>query len=273
MLEVFDGHQIRKYGESDNVAFGYELALSDKTNLITIAGLNKEKNALLGMTGTGAYNFEGSRSNHTYLGLKSSASPNSLTNLFGQFFFGKTTFQKPDDSIIAGATPIRTTSFKAGISRNDHLNKYEWSVQLSQPPRIESGHLMMDLVDEYDQFGNLHYKNQSVGLAPSGRQLDFGAHYSIKLKNSNSLKFKTVISRHPGHAKTSDNDWSGFVGYVNQMHKFGVGIYKDQKNVNEQASYNWSKDILQKSGNLDFRIDYDSEDHSLTSKATLRMRF
>ena len=64
--------------------------------------------------------------------------------------------------------------------RNIFSNEDNLSINLSQPHRVESGYMNINIPSLADQDGNIVYDLYKIGLEPSGRQIDFGLDYVNK---------------------------------------------------------------------------------------------
>ena len=100
---------------------------------------------------------------------------------------------KPSDSLISGANDVVSSAFALGVSINDPTDRYATEIKISQPTRIESGKLGVDVIETYDYAGNLSHKNESIELSPSGRQLNLSVANGVKLTDEFGLRVASCL--------------------------------------------------------------------------------
>tara|TARA_B100000212_G_C27348763_1_gene522628 strand:+ start:112 stop:1359 length:1248 start_codon:yes stop_codon:yes gene_type:complete len=271
-VQAFDGETNKEYGYNRDIAFGVDFLSDENTEISTVFGISSEDEKLLGMEGFGAYNLEGSKSVTNYFGTKINSDFNDF-NLYGKIILGNTDLSKPNDSIISGASNVRSTSFISGISKYDVINDDKLTFQITQPPRIENGFLGLDLVTNYDSEGNITHKNIKVGLKPTGRQLDYSLAYDININDLASLKFKSILIKNPGHEKSSKSINSNFIGINYDMHKIGVGFSNEYENDKPRVSYSFSNNQLHKNETYKFDLDIDPDNDNYNANINYTLKF
>ena len=99
--------------------------------------------------------------------------------------------------LFSDAGPAFSTAISAVAARPAAGGTFKLS--LRQPLRIETGRLDLSLPVGRTPEGAVVRERVPVGLAPSGRQIDFGADWTGAVAPGSVLRIGAVLSRHPGH--------------------------------------------------------------------------
>jgi hypothetical protein len=85
------------------------------------------------------------------------------------------------------------------------------ALRLTQPLRVRSGGLGVRLPVAYDYAtGAVGYEDRTINLAPSGRELDLEAAYSLNIAGGD-LGGNLFVRRQPGHISDAGDDIGGVV--------------------------------------------------------------
>ncbi len=112
--------------------------------------------------------------------------------------------------LLRNAGPAFSTAFSATAAR--HLAGGTLRLSLQQPLRIERGRLHLSLPVGRTPAGDVVRRGVPVGLAPSGRQIDFGVDWTGAVAPGSVLRIGAVLSRHPGHDAGRRPEAAVFIG-------------------------------------------------------------
>ena len=151
--------------------------------------------------------------------------------------FGKSVMERPDFGILSGANDVRSSSFglvleKFGLFGSDNL-----ALSISQPNRVDRGHMDIKLTNLSDSDGNLTYRNENVSIVPSGRQLDLGIAYAKSISENLSFSTKVIGTKEINHAKSAKDVLTGFVGAEYGDLKFGTSTSTHRKGFDARMEY------------------------------------
>ena len=112
--------------------------------------------------------------------------------------------------LLRDAGPAFSTAFSATAAR--HLAGGTLRLSLQQPLRIERGRMHLSLPVGRTPAGDVVRRGVPVGLAPSGRQIDFGVDWTGAVAPGSVLRIGAVLSRHPGHDAGRRPEAAVFIG-------------------------------------------------------------
>ena len=109
---------------------------------------------------------------------------------------------------------IRTTAWEGEVSRARLLGNDRLSARIAQPLRVYDGIASLMVPVSYDYATSLTgFEHRSANLAPSGREIDFEAVYSVALAGG-SLDANVYLRRDPGNVSTRADDLGAAIRYA-----------------------------------------------------------
>lgn len=191
------------------------------------------------MQGTGAFNLKGAKSKTSIIGSKLSFNLGEGSSLDLMAGISSSKLNKSRDGLITGIDDVYGNTFSLkydnyGLSKND-----KFSISLSQPHRINSGEMDVQIAGLASQSGNIPYEYKSLGLSPSGRQLDLSLGYDRDYSEFATGSAILTLTRDSGHAGSSWDDRSLYLGLL-KKETFG----SDQINVGTVFSNSYDKPSL-----------------------------
>lgn len=114
--------------------------------------------------------------------------------------------------LIREMSHLMTSAFGLTMLRNFRGGS---AIRLSvlSPLRIENGRMKMSIPVGRTKNGEVVRDSVAADLAPSGRQIDFGAQWIVPVY-AGAASIGTVVSRHPGHDKSAEPQVSLLAGYA-----------------------------------------------------------
>ena len=110
-------------------------------------------------------------------------------------------------SLIRGNSAVQSNGWTMGLMRADTLQAGDrMSLQIAQPLRVQSGALGFVVPQGEDEAGNVRFAEQTVSLAPAGRELRAELHYAAALSPQSHLSGFLLLRAQPGHDRDLPND-------------------------------------------------------------------
>jgi hypothetical protein len=188
-----------------------------------IAGRAQEKNGFLGMTGSGALDFQDAMSFTDFYGFNFGYQISDLLALRGRASVSDTNMELEADRIIRGADNVEANSFSLELETHNLFGNDIASLSISQPSRVYDGRIDILLSDRADQDGKITYRDETLNLSPSGRQIDLSLTYAKHLSAEMSASFKFTQTDDIHHIAGAAKTYSGFLGFQYKDLAFGVG--------------------------------------------------
>ena len=110
--------------------------------------------------------------------------------------------------LIAGVSPLATSAFGVSAERVFEAGEKRLRFSVSQPLRVEGGHVRLDLPMGRTRDGAVTREVAEVPLSPSGRQVDVSADWRQRLNGSTELRLQSTASFHPGHSAGEEPEFS-----------------------------------------------------------------
>jgi hypothetical protein len=203
-----------------------------------MAGVTKDKDSLLGTRGSNAYTLSGAKSDTSFAALKAQSLVNNELTLIGVATIAKTDMTSPDSSFINSASNIRSSSFGLIADKNNLLGDDSLSLSVIQPNRVSGGGMSISLSNLAQSDGNITYRNKSISLEPTGRQLTYGLSYSKDFGKDISFSIKNSITKSLNHKQDANTVNSGYVGAKYKNLK--VGFAKNSAHsINSELLYSY----------------------------------
>lgn len=102
--------------------------------------------------------------------------------------------------LVASSSSLGFSGLRAGlVFKGDAPKSGRLTLSLAQPVRIESGTANLTLPTGRTKQGDLTYESTTIGLTPSGRELDLGASYLVPLGESSAFSLAGIYALDAGH--------------------------------------------------------------------------
>jgi len=205
-----------KYEKINNgISVSYNLN-KDNSYSSLMFGFKNEEESFLSSGGSGAYDLSDAVSPTTFLGLSHSKSISDKIDIIFNGSLGYTETNIPDQRLYENVSPIISSSFGTALTvKNFSSDKDNLILSVSQPHRVESGSAHLIIPGHRDRNGDLSSKSKEFSLSPSGREIDIGITYNIKLTASTLISMVGNIKNNADHIATNDinNSLSWSVNY------------------------------------------------------------
>ena len=159
----------------------------------TVAWL-RERHSLLGTSSAGAF---GTMAAHSFVsGIETGVDLGAWQlDTLAEFGTVQANFSQ---GMVTGMSPLATSAFALSVSRR-LLRNGSLRIGLSQPLRVEDGHLALSLPVGRTKGGAVIRQRRAASLRPSGRQIDVSAQWQQSFANGHALRLNATWMRHPGH--------------------------------------------------------------------------
>jgi len=147
-----------------------------------------EEDGVLGTGGSGGLHFtDGFNSNAITLGTRYQVDADySLSTSFTKAFSRGATVS--DGLLSLESNELTSTAFALGLEKQRWITDTDQlKFSISQPLRVDGGHMTLTHGDFYDADGMLHNRKVDIDLGASGRQIDYQLQYSTSLKKNRDL--------------------------------------------------------------------------------------
>ncbi|MBR1825513.1 MAG: S8 family serine peptidase [Alphaproteobacteria bacterium] len=179
-----------------------------KLNLSFNSGMLYEDEALLGVTGTGAFGLPESRTYFTGVTAMYKATP-KLT-LSGSYYRGYTDAQSFNSNMLQ-TSALQSSSF--AIDANYKWNKTtDFGLRLSSPLRVEHGKLRIDMASGRDYYSDEVYRNRyTAGMKSKKREYKLSLYGNKGVTENLSLSSELGVRFNPEH-RAAANDYRALFG-------------------------------------------------------------
>jgi hypothetical protein len=199
------------FGESNSSTVAM-IELQPKNNVPSIQfGILKENDANLGLSGSGAFNGNGSQMT-SFVGISDSIS------LFGGKFFsslyiGNSPGTSNNEGMINSITDIQSSAFGMGFLKQSIFNSGdELLLSIDQPMRTESGEMNLRVPVYRTKERSVLFNSFGFTLRPSGREVHSKARYMSSYKNI-GLSLTLGYKSDPYHIKSMEDYWYTALGF------------------------------------------------------------
>ena len=200
-------------------------------------GLADEGSKFLGMTGGGAFDLEGSKSNTSLAGAKVRLGVGEMSSIGFMAAISKSELSEQNQGFVTGIDNVTADTFALSFDTFNVFGNDKLSVSLSQPHRVNSGTMGMQIAGLADSDGNIPYTYHDIGLTPSGRQVDLSIGYSKDISKNTTIGARFIHTKEAGHVKSAQDENSIFAGIKYKNLNLG-GSYVDVSNrVEAEINY------------------------------------
>ena len=162
-------------------------------------GLHHSTAALLGLQGSGAFNLQGAtgRSSFTNFSVRHKPAANWQFDLQASAAISQ--LNTPQDSLIEGFENVISNAYNLSATRKKLFFQDQLSLHITQPHRVNSGLLKLNIADLAHANGDIKQQTQGLPLATSGQQTDLLLSYQLWLNNNVRLGLQHQSSLEPNH--------------------------------------------------------------------------
>lgn len=169
-----------------------------------------EGDTVLGSDARGALGLAGASTNFATLEARADLGRWTLAAGFKSGW----TAARTTGGLIADIGTLRSTAWEGEVSRAHLLGNDRLSLRIAQPLRVVRGTASLLVPVSYDYATSLTgFAARTANLAPSGRQIDVEAVYSIAV-GSGSLDANLYLRRDPGNIATRADDLGAALRYA-----------------------------------------------------------
>lgn len=185
---------------ADGVAAEWSQPLAHGAQMGLMMGFLRESDTVLGARGLGALRLNDDAPTQ-FAGLSMDVPLGEHLSLAGSLYMGWTRAEARSDSLFRDVSALRSDSASLGLLGRGLMDKSDrYGLALHQPLRIADGDARMTLTTGRDRDGRLHTRDLALSLAPSGREIDLQAFYSLGAADTGGRLDVNALLRHePGH--------------------------------------------------------------------------
>jgi subtilisin family serine protease len=178
---------------------------------VSFGNLNEFNNNFLNSKALGAFETAGDVKTSYF---KISSTKKLVKNLYliTSFSEGATKANGNDIGIFREYSNIKSRSSSIGLI-NDEIFGGKMGLVYSEPLRVYSGKVSINVPVGLDANGNAIRYSGDVSLRPQGKEQDFEVFFSKNLNDDSHVKFNFITQKEAGNVKTAPNNYLGFVTY------------------------------------------------------------
>lgn len=205
-LDTFTNASSDDYGISLNInPLNSVTELSKKADLQIVLGANYEKNKFLNSYTSGIFST-GDMTNTNFTGIKYKKNLTKDLILLGSGFAGYTHIDRSANSYINNSSPLLTTSFTLGVTKNNFIiNNQNLGFFINQPQRVEDGSINLRVPTSSDRDRSVTYSNYNVDMEPEARQLNFDLIFNKKIAETSNLSANITYVKNGDHVNSSED--------------------------------------------------------------------
>ena len=215
----------------------YQQEISKDLTYSLMFGLADEGSKFLGMTGDGAFDLEGSKSNTALAGAKVRFGVGEMSSIGLMAAISKSELSENNQGFVTGIDNVTADTFALSFDTFNVFGNDKLSISMSQPHRVNSGTMGMQIAGLADSDGNIPYTYHDISLTPSGRQVDLSIEYSKDISENATIGARFIHTKEAGHVKSAQDENSIFAGIKYKNLNLG-GSYVDVSNrVEAEINY------------------------------------
>ncbi len=173
------------------------------------AGWMAEQNSLLGGSATGAFGRLAGHTNFLALGLKTDGPAGWQLSTKGEW--GLVRPDTSDGLLLKSLSTLHTNAYRVAAQRQ-LTDGGLLQIAIEQPLRVAKGTAHFDLPTGRTTNGRVTSESMSVGVVPTGRQLDLSARLDHPVPGG-TLILEGVMSRQPSHQARAPTTWTVLMGW------------------------------------------------------------
>ena len=110
--------------------------------------------------------------------------------------------------LVTEVSPLVTSAFGVSAERSFDAGAERLRFSVSQPLRVEGGHIHLDLPTGRTPAGGVKREVAKAPLSPSGRQVDVSADWRQRLRDGGEVRLRSTASFHPEHRASEGPEFS-----------------------------------------------------------------
>lgn len=237
ILAVIDKNNNINLNKNLSLTTSLEYSNDNNSTITIMAGLNQEKDSLLGTYGNDAYTFDGAKSKTLFTALKVDK---KLTDNFSITAFttnSKSEMQEPDNSLIGSAENIDSFSFGVNAKKTNIFGNDDIILFAYKPNRINDGNINIKITNLASANGDLDYSYENISLTTDNKEINYGITYKKEFKNDFNLHFKYHINKDINSSNNNNKIISSFIGAKYKDIKVGISKNSNTDNLEKAVYY------------------------------------
>ncbi len=135
-------------------------------------------------------------------------------DLFGSYTTGQSDADSLSTDLIGGFSGVRSEAMSLGIAARDLFAFSDrLSIAVMQPLRVTDGTATVVTPESRTLEGTVNFQEETVGLAPSGRETDAEISYGFSLGPQEQVDFSFVTRFEPDHVQDAAPEFSAGLRY------------------------------------------------------------
>ena len=192
--------------------FNFNYTPSDKTNfMFSFGNLNEFNNNLLNSQAIGAFE-SGGNAKTSYFKIAISQKLYKNLSLLTNFSEGITKVSGNNLGVFRDYKNIKTRSAAIGMIGENIFNG-RFGVLYSEPLRVYSGKVAIDVPIARDNAGNVMHYNANISLKPHGRERNFEIFYAKNLTNFSQISLNFLTTKDAGNIKSDSRAYLSAINY------------------------------------------------------------
>lgn len=192
--------------------FNFNYTPNDKTNfMLSFGNLNEFNNNLLNSQSLGAFE-SGGDSKTSYFKIALSQKLYNNLSLLTNFSEGATKVAGNNLGIFRDYQNIKSRSTAIGLI-NENIFNGRLGAIYSEPLRVYSGKVAIDVPVGRDNAGNVRRYNANISLKPQGRERNFEIFYAKDLANFAQISVNFLTTKDAGNIKSDSREYLSAVNY------------------------------------------------------------
>ena len=210
-------------GQDKSLVLAYSSNQNSATRAAIATGLSMEQGSLLDSVGSGAWNMDKKQARTNYLAITGEHDLSHYMSLKMMAALGRTHMDQSANTLFEKADGIVTNHIDVQLNKQQAFKKGDLlTFKLSQPLRANAGQMTINMPQGADADGNLHFKQKTIDVKPSGQQLDFGVNYHADINSQFSLGLNSLYTKQANHNKDNPDHYSMSMTMAWDQIKFGL---------------------------------------------------
>lgn len=184
----------------------------DEVNIEVGVGQRREENGVMGATGQGQMRFG---ANNDMTAYQASLAYRLSPQLSGFATYESVQGDVGGSGMMQGIKGLKASEMAIGLQWQ--APSHQLALTFSQPSRIESGSLSLDVPVGRTLDGMVLRETREMEVSPEGRQRDIEIAYAGRLSGSSQWQVNLMHSLEPGHDPRASNDTSAVISIEKQF--------------------------------------------------------